>query len=328
MGTILILGGTSWLGGEIAKAAFARGHHVTCLARGESGDVPAGAKLVSADRNDADAYRAVRDTRWDHVFGVSWQPAFVRGAVKALGQVSSHWTYVSSVSVYADQSVGGDEDAPLLPPLGVDRADPEIYGEAKVACEQIVRKLSHPLIVRPGLLGGPGDRSDRLGYWVSRFALAGNGPVLVPDALDQPVQVLDARDLAVWLVESAAANRTGTFNLVGAQLTLGQVLDASAAVAGFTGAMVRADPDWLTAQGVEPWAGSRSLPLWVPGHDGMGSRRTRTGDLGLRRRPLVRSLEDTFSWEKSKGLDRDRKAGLGRADELELIDRLRHGPRS
>lgn len=117
------------------------------------------------------------------------------GAVDALGPIASHWSYVSSVAVYADQSVGGDESQPIVDPLEGDVVDPEFYGPAKVACERTVQTLSHTLIARAGLLGGAGDRSDRSGYWVSRFALAGDEPVLVPDATDQPVQVLDARDL-------------------------------------------------------------------------------------------------------------------------------------
>lgn len=323
MVNILVLGGTSWLGGEIAKAAVAREHHVTCLARGESGDAPAAATFVQSDRDGPDPYAEVLDERWDCVFDVSWQPRFVRGAVEALGDVASHWTYVSSVSAYADQSVGGDEDAPLLEPLDADTADGENYGEAKVACEQIVGSLHHTLIARAGLLGGPGDRSDRFGYWVSRFALAGDEPVLVPDAPDQPTQTIDARDLAVWLVESAIAKTTGAFNAVGEQSTLGKLIDAAAEVAGFTGDKVLADPDWLSGHDVQPWSGPRSLPLWAPGHDGMGSRSdARIVEAGISRRPMTELLTESLDYERSLGLDRERRAGLNRSDELALIEQL------
>lgn len=325
MANILVLGGTSWLGGEIAKAAVAREHHVTCLARGESGDAPAAATFVRSDRDGPDPYAEVLDERWDCVFDVSWQPRFVRGAVEALGHVASHWTYVSSVSAYADQSVGGDEDAPLLEPLDADTADGENYGEAKVACERIVGSRHHTLIARAGLLGGPGDRSDRFGYWVSRFALAGEEPVLVPDAADQPTQTIDAYDLAVWLIESAIANRTGVFNAVGEQLPLGDVIDAAAAVAGFRGEKVSASAKWLSDQQVEPWAGPRSLPLWAPGHDGMGSQKdARIVEAGISRRPVTELITETLDYERSLGLDRERRAGLTRADELALIEQLHH----
>ncbi|MBC7595005.1 MAG: NAD-dependent epimerase/dehydratase family protein [Kineosporiaceae bacterium] len=325
MANILVLGGTSWLGGEIAKAAVAREHHVTCLARGEAGNAPAATTFVQSDRDGPDPYAAVLDQRWDCVFDVSWQPRFVQGAVETLGHVASHWTYVSSVSAYADQRVGGDEDAALLEPLDADTADGDSYGEAKVACERIVESLRHTLIARAGLLGGPGDRSDRFGYWVSRFALAGDGPVLVPDAADQPTQAIDARDLAVWLVESAVAKTTGVFNAVGEQSTLGQMIDAAAEVADFTGDKVPANPDWLAGQDVQPWAGPRSLPLWVPGHDGMGSQNdARIIESGISRRPMTELLADSLDYERSLGLDRERRAGLTRAEELALIGQLRH----
>ncbi len=324
MANVLVLGGTSWLGGEIAKAAVARLDHVTCLARGEAGEVPAGATFVRADRSEPDAYAEVLDERWDHVFDVSWQPGFVRGAVDALGPISTHWTYVSSTSAYADQGVGGDEDQLILEPLGGDEADLESYGPAKVACEQIVQTLSHTLIARAGLLGGHGDRSDRFGYWVSRFALAGDGPVLVPDAPDQPTQTLAAQDLAIWLVGAAGDGTTGIFNAVGEQKPLGQVIDDAAEAAGFAGEQVKASPEWLADHGVDFWMGPRSLPLWVPDHDGMGSRDdTRILDTGLRRRPFDRMLAETLDYEKSLGLDRERRAGLTREDELDLITQLR-----
>jgi 2'-hydroxyisoflavone reductase len=324
MSNVLVLGGTSWLGGEIAKAAVARAHHVTCLARGEAGDVPAGVTFVRADRDDPDAYAGVLDQRWDLVLDVSWQPRFVRGAVEALAHIASHWTYVSSVSAYADVREGGDEDAPLHEPLEADSADSETYGAAKVRCEQIVRTLPHTIIARAGLLAGPGDRSDRFGYWVSRFALAGDAPVLVPDAPKQPTQVIDARDFAVWLVESAAAKTSGVFNAVGPQEPLHEVIDAAAVAAGFTGEKVPADPEWLAAHDVEPWAGPRSLPLWIPGHDGIGSQNdARIVGTGIRRRPLPELLRETLEYERSLGLDRARRAGLARADELELIEQVR-----
>jgi len=324
MANVLVLGGTSWLGREIGRAAFAREHNVTCLARGKAGDVPAGVTFVRADREDPDAYAEVLDERWDYVFEVSWQPRFVRGAVEALGHVASHWTYVSSVSAYADNRVGGDEDSELHEPLDADAADWGTYGQAKVRCEQIVQSLPRTLIARVGLLGGPGDRTDRFGYWVSRFALAGDGPVLVPDARQQPTQTLDARDLAIWLVESAGSGATGIFNAVGEQLPFGEVIDAAAQAAEFRGEMVLAPEEWLAGRDVDPWSGSRSLPLWLPGRDGVGSSDDqRIVETGFTRRPLDVMLKETLEFERSLGLDRERLAGLSREDELELIDQFR-----
>ena len=117
MSTVLVLGGTSWLGGQIALHAVTRGHDVTCLARGESGEAPAAATFVRGDRDDPGAYERVRDERWDMVIDVSRQPGQVRSAVEVLGGTASHWTFVSTGSVYADQSGPLTEVSPLLDPL-------------------------------------------------------------------------------------------------------------------------------------------------------------------------------------------------------------------
>src|SRR5215210_3087361 len=141
MSSVLVLGGTSWVGGQIAREAIARGHDVTCLARGESGEAPAGATFVHADRSDPRAYDPIRDQRWEMVIDVSRQPGQVRSAIRALGSTATHWTLVSTGSVYADQSGPLHEDSRVLDPLEGDVAGPEQYGEGKVACEQAVRQL-------------------------------------------------------------------------------------------------------------------------------------------------------------------------------------------
>jgi nucleoside-diphosphate-sugar epimerase len=321
MSKVLVLGGTSWLGGQIAHHAVMRDHDVTCLARGESGKVPSAAAFVRADRDEPNAYDEVDDHRWDMVIDVSRQPGQVRSAVEVLGGTTSHWTLVSTGSVYADQSGPLTEASPLLDPLDNDVAGPETYGEGKVACEEIVRSLHHHLVVRVGLIGGPGDRSDRLGYYVSRFALAGHEPVLVPDVATQPMQVIDVRDLAQWIVEAAEAKVTGIVHGAGERTTVGDLVRLSAEVAGFTGEQVLAGEDWLRDHEVEEWMGPRSLPLWLPAsHYGMGLMdETRSLEHGLVRRPLADTLIDTLAYEKEQGLDRERKAGLSRSEELELI---------
>jgi nucleoside-diphosphate-sugar epimerase len=325
MDRMLVLGGTSWLGGRIAHEGVVRGHDVTCLARGESGQAPAGATFVRSDRSQPGAYAEVLDRRWDVVVDLSREPGQVRSAVSALGGVASHWTFVSTGSVYADQSVPLTESSPLLDAFEGDEAPPEQYGEAKVACEQAVARLRHHLIVRAGLIGGPGDRSDRLGYYVSRLALAGADDVLVPDVGEQPMQVVDVRDLAAWIVRAAEERATGVVHGAGEPTTVGAIIDASSAVTGGGAGRVPASPDWLHDHDVEEWMGPRSLPLWLPSsHHGMGLMDdTRALELGLRRRPLAQTLADTLADERERGLDRPRRAGLSREDELVLLADLR-----
>jgi nucleoside-diphosphate-sugar epimerase len=325
MSSVLVLGGTSWVGGQIAHDAVARGHDITCLARGESGDAPAGATLVRADRSDPQAYDQVRDRPWDIVIDVARQPGQVRSAISALGSAATHWTLVSTGSVYADQSGPLAEDSPVLEPLDDDVAGPEQYGEGKVACEQFVRHLHRHLIVRAGLIGGPGDRSDRLGHYAARFALAGDEPVLLPGVADQPMQVIDVRDLASWIVSAAASGATGTVHGVGERTTVGELVALSAEAAGYSGEQVVAAESWLHEHDVEEWMGPRSLPLWLPSsHFGMGLLDdARALAYGLERRPLAETIAATLEDERERGLNRERKAGLSRTEELDLIAALR-----
>src|SRR4051794_4911578 len=158
---LLVLGGTAWLGGYIATMALKRGHHVTCLARGESGAAPRGAHFKHADRDGPDAYGEVARTEWDVVVDVSRQPGQVERATAALAGYAGSFLFVSSVNVYADHSrPGDDEGAALLPALAGDTMETmETYGQAKVTCERRVLNAFGPdrsLIARVGLIGGPG----------------------------------------------------------------------------------------------------------------------------------------------------------------------------
>lgn len=326
---ILILGGTSWLGGELVRVAVAAGHTVTCLARGESGEVPDGGRLVRADRSRPDAYAGLPPSaRWDLVLDLTPQPGHARGALEALSDRADHWVLVSSGSVYADHSVvGADLTADLLPAFEGEESEPAQYGEAKVACEAAVTayRAGESLVARSGLIAGRGDRSDRFGYWVGRFALARQDgeAVVVPERIDQHAQLIDVADLAEWLLRAGLSGMTGIVDAYGPRRTLREVIDVARDVAGFTGEVVPLSDTRLVAAGIEEFMGPRSLALWLhdPEWAAFSARSTESAErAGLRSRDLAETTGAALATEVELGLDRtSRRAGLDRADELALL---------
>ena len=192
---LLVLGGTRFLSREVAAQAVARGWDVTCACRGESGTVPDGSTHLHWDRSEP-APAALADGGWDAVVDVARLPSHVRGALAAAADDDAHWVFVSTISVYADNSSPAME--PLAEPVTEDvdlSEDPDAYGGMKVACEQLVQeRAASAVVVRPGLIVGPGDPTGRFAHWPQR--LARGGEVLAPGRPDDVVQVIDVRDLA------------------------------------------------------------------------------------------------------------------------------------
>jgi len=326
---LLVLGGTVFLSKAVAADAVRRGHTVVCAARGTSGAVPAGAELVRVDRDGgAAAFGPLGGAEFDAVVDVAtMDPGWVRDALRAVGARAGHWTFVSSMSVYADHGTPGQDasSARLLPPVHERPAEPtpDAYGGAKVASEQAVAELFEgpAFLVRPGLIVGDGDPSDRFGYWPAR--LSRGGAVLVPEPLDAPVQLVDVADLAQWIVDAAQRRLAGVFDAVCRPVPLSDVLAGiTAGVGAPAPELVPASPSWLAEHEVRPWSGPRSLPLWAPGEDYAGFMAhdvSASLAAGLRTRPLEDTAAAALEHELRLGLDRERKAGLSAAEEAELL---------
>ncbi|HXH79927.1 epimerase [Nocardioides sp.] len=307
---LLVLGGTKFLSLSVAQQAVDRGWEVTCACRGSS-PVPDGATHLPWDRS-TDAPIGLQEGTWDAVVDVARLPSHVRRAVEIVAR--PHWVFVSTINVYADN--GSSAMEPLVEPVSddVDLAeDPDAYGPMKVACEEIVATgTTSSMIVRPGLIVGPGDGSGRFSYWPDR--LSRGGEVLAPGSPDDVVQVIDVRDLAAWILDACEARTTGAFDAVGQLLGLGDLLDEVAAGVsdGVSGrrAFTWVDSDFLTEQGVEPWAGDGSVPLWLPRpeYDGMMSHSPQPAlDTGLRLRPVAETAHDTLG-ETAVGISPEREA--------------------
>lgn len=319
MSSVLILGGTAWLGSEIARQAVLAGHDVTCVARGESGDAPDGASFVRADRSLPGSLEHIKG-EWDAVIELAYEPELVAAALDAFADHAGHWSFVSTISVYASHDVAGaDESAPLVDPV-----DTEDYGQAKAAAEQLTRERvdERLLITRPGLIAGPGDPSDRFGYWPGR--LARGGRVLAP-AMSGHVQAIDIADLARWLLNAHQQSLIGTVDAVGPSIPMADFFAILRAATAHDAEIVEAPHPWLRKQEVNYWAGPRSMPLWLPGADTALTQRSgaRLRELGGSIRPIGDTIARVIEDETDRGLWRPRRSGLTAREEEELLELLR-----
>ncbi|RZU30525.1 NAD-dependent epimerase/dehydratase family protein [Blastococcus saxobsidens] len=297
---LLVLGGTSFLGRHVATAALERGHDVATFTRGVSGEPPEGARGLHGDRDDPDALpRVLAGWSPELVVDTSCQTrAAARNAAAALGGVRGY-AFVSSLNAYRNWPPG---------PLGPEDAEPtwdtqdDDYGPNKAFAERVIGAAvgERFLTARAGLVIGPYDYVYRLGWWLDRIARGGR--IVVPaEGLDQPISLVDARDLAGWLVRMAEEGRTGTVNAKGPvdMTTLGGLLEVCRAVTGGDAAWVPVPEADLLAAGVQEWV---HLPLWLA----QGTARTawdvdttRARELGLTTRALEATVADTWEWMRS-----------------------------
>ena len=301
---LLILGGTQFLGRAIAAHACAIGHDVTCAARGVTGKVPDRARLIPVDRDTPNGLAPLDGEAFDAVVDVSRHPGQVRRAVAALKHRVEHWTFVSTVTAYADNRTTGQRavNAPLRAPTApeIEHSTDETYGSAKVACEQAIG--ANAFICRSGLIAGPEDPTGRFTYWPMR--LASGGEVLVPGTPDDAVQLIDVRDLAQWIVHAAQTRLTGYFDGIGPTYTRGQFLADCAEAVGSSCTFTWVDRAFLESHDVKRWSGPRSLPLWLPLPEfaGFNTRDTSPArQSGLTLRAISETARDTLSWARTAG---------------------------
>jgi len=345
---ILFLGGTRFLGRHAVDAALARGHAVTLFTRGRTpntfGDAVA---LLSGDRdpNVAPGLDALREGTWDAVIDTSgYVPRVVRASAGLLKGRTAQYLFVSSISVYADGGGAGRDESAATATLD-DPATEEVmkhYGALKAACEDEVRAAfgASAIVVRPGLIVGPHDATDRFGYWVARFRhpeLLGDRPpqAVVPAPQSAPVQFIDVRDLAHWMIDLVEAKRGGTFNASSAagHWTWESMVTALCAKAGAGSDAPQArwiDESLLLAQKVEPWTG---LPLWIPstfadeaGFMEFDCRKAQAA--GLRIRPLADTIDATAAWLAARDNGGAWKAVLTAEAEREILALAAAGVRS
>lgn len=328
---ILILGGTGFIGPHQVAYALARGHKITLFNRGRRPhEWPAAVEELTGDRNTGDL-KSLEGREWDVcIDNPTTLPFWVRDAGQVLKGKVKQYIFVSTISAYASNDAPADETAPLAVYPDTDpltetaesfRAKGWLYGPLKAASEkEAVRQFgaSAVTIVRPGLISGPGDETDRFTYWPVR--LARGGQVLAPGDGNDPAQFIDARDIAEWIVRLAETRTTGAFNATGpAQPTeIGQVLAGISAAVGSDAKLTWVPSAFLEAEKVNPWS---DMPVWVPGQGATAgfARRDiqRALAAGLTYRPLAITAKDTLAWFSEQPPERQAKLKAGLTPERE-----------
>ncbi len=335
---ILILGGTVFLGRHLVEAAQKRGHRVTLFHRGHSGaDLFPEVERLIGDRN-ADL-AALEGRRWDAVIDTcGYVPSSVRRSAETLARAVSTYVFISSVSAYREHPPDGlDEQGPLASASDEQVREAEhiaaqagtgavslgaLYGPMKVLCEQAVEETlpGRALVIRPGLIVGPYDYSDRFTWWVRRVAKGGE--VLAPGPPERRPRFIDARDLAEWTVRMAEAGEAGVYNAVGPTRgwAMEQILDACKTASGSDAHFTWVDEQFLLEREIGPWM---QLPLWLP-EDYLGFFRVaddRAIAAGLTFRPLIETVRDILDWDRATSFESTWEVGLAPDVERDLLAR-------
>ncbi len=299
---LLVLGGTAFLGRHVVEAALGRGYEVTIFNRGQTKPrLFPGVERLIGDRNGD--LSALRGRKWEVCVDPSaYLPRQVRASAEILKDAVEHYAFISSGSVYP-LDCPKSEDSPVLPLEDPDSEDvTRDYGPLKAVCERIAVEAfgeGRVLNVRSGLIVGPWDPTNRFTFWPLRVARGGE--VLAPSSPDYPLQFIDARDQAEWILDCAERGLSGTFNCTGPEepLTLGDFLDACREVAGSDATFTWVRDDFLLQHEVGPW---NEMPLWLPPGEGtlLDMPIQRAIAEGLTFRPVEQTLADTLAWAQSQ----------------------------
>lgn len=321
---LLILGGTAFLGRHMVDSALERGHEVTLFNRGKRNpDLYTELEQLRGDR-DGDL-EALKGRRWDAVIDPSgYVPRVVSASARLLADAVDHYTFISSISVYADPSIHRlNEETGALATME-DETNEEVmkhYGALKALCEKAAEAAmpGRVLQIRPGLIIGPHDPSDRFTYWPTRIAQGGE--VLAPGERSKPVQVIHGRDLADFIIQMVEKKKTGTYNATGPDqpYTMEQVLEECRSAIGAEARFTWVEDDFLVQQQVQPWMG---LPLWIPGQGSAGLMNVDLSKAvadGLSLRPLTQTIRETLEWDRTRPADLQRRAGISREKENEVL---------
>ena len=327
---ILIIGGTRFLGRHLVDAALARGHNLTLFNRGKSnpGLFP-DLETIQGDReNDIDKLTSVGRT-WDAVIDTcGYVPRIVRLSATGLESSVGRYIFISSISVFASfGKIGMDESDPVgkLEDESVEEITGETYGPLKALCEKTVQDIygDRALIIRPGLIVGPNDPTDRFTYWPVRVARGGE--VLAPEKPEVPVQIIDVRDLAEFTIQLIEENASGIYNVTGPdyELIFGRMLETCKQVSSSDADFKWVSAEFLNQNNVAPWSG---MPAWVPDtvEDAGFSRFdvSKAIKAGLTFRPLEDTVRDTIDWANTRLAEYEWRAGLKPEREQELLNLL------
>ena len=326
---ILIIGGTRFLGRHLVEAALAHRHEVTLFNRGQSNpDLFPQLETIIGDR-EKDLDR-LKGRIWDTVIDVAgYLPRLVRLSAEVLEPSVSRYVFISSLSVYADfRKIGIDESYPVgkIEGESVEEITGETYGPLKALCEKAVREIygERALMIRPGLIVGPHDPTDRFTYWPVRVARGGD--VLAPQKPEATTQIIDVRDLSDFIIKLIEENASGIYNATGPdhELTMGQLLEVSKQVSGSDADFKWAGVEFLNQNKVEAWS---DMPAWIPDdEEGVGFARidiSKAIQAGLTFRPLEETVRDTLDWAKTRPTDHEWKAGLSSEREAEVLAALK-----